>query len=370
MSVQINEIKDVKLQEIAKQVDNGDGALKKEEYSVFAQEASRQGFDSKSIHEALNMKEGGVKAWWHDVDKISTDGKDDGKISNVEKAGHFLNGLLAGIVKNVAKKPAESLASMALFAAGSYVAGAAISALTAGAVAAGPIGWAVGLGVGLCIGIPAIVKGFKQAKNAKTDGEVKSGMENAGTGAAVTLLSVLGFRDITKGLKVKTAKINRETRIVREVETPTKVKSAEVESVKVTNEFENTSPVKVEVKTQSEITTIKTSDVTRTIEVDNAVQLRIDALKQIDRYDYWNNSYNLWQTIKENPKLIEKMFSLEGKNGRIFKNGSDVVSFMRALGSKNPKKLLEVLDKPEMQQLLLMEETPCKAAVTYNRLIA
>ena len=80
MALEISSIQNAELQEIAKSVDkNNDGKLKRDEYSLFAKAAQGKGVDYEEINEALDMN--GFQRWWYDVDKISTDGNDDGKLS-------------------------------------------------------------------------------------------------------------------------------------------------------------------------------------------------------------------------------------------------------------------------------------------------
>ena len=89
MGVEIAKITDTRLNSIAKQADvNKDNKLSGDEYQIFAQEASKQGYDYKTIGDTLDMN--AFERWWFDVDKVSTDGKDDGKLSageKMEKAG-------------------------------------------------------------------------------------------------------------------------------------------------------------------------------------------------------------------------------------------------------------------------------------------
>ena len=202
MSVQISEIKDTRLQAIAQQVDDGDGVLKKKEYTLFAQEASKQGVDAKAIGDALDMN--GMQRWWYDVDKVSSDGKDDGKLSFGEGAKSFGKGLLGGLAKTIAKNPLESTISIGAFAGALAI---------IGAVASAPVAATVGVVAGVGFGAAALVKGIKQTKNAKTDGEAKMGLENAGTGASMVALSGLGIRSA----KAKAVEVRQKANLSKEV---------------------------------------------------------------------------------------------------------------------------------------------------------
>ena len=55
----------------------------------------------------------GFQRWWHDVDKISTDGKNDGHLSFGESAKSFLKGLGGGLIKGIIKNPIKSLVDLA-----------------------------------------------------------------------------------------------------------------------------------------------------------------------------------------------------------------------------------------------------------------
>ncbi len=144
-----------------------------------------------------------ISDWWSDRDKISTDGKDDGKISTGEKAEFLAKGFAGGIVKSIAKNPVESAVAIGGTAVVAY---GATSALAALGVAAGPIVAAGLVLVGLGFGAKAIYDGLKGAKEADNDGTAKAGYEEAGTGAAVVALSALGGRKMGKSKPTETAK--------------------------------------------------------------------------------------------------------------------------------------------------------------------
>jgi hypothetical protein len=183
MAVEISSIKNEKLQHIAQLADrNGDGKLKKEEYALFAQEAQAQGVNYESINEALDMN--GFQRWWHDVDKISTDGKNDGHLSFGESAKSFLKGLGGGLIKGIIKNPIKSLVG--------FAAVAGLSVLTGGAILPALAVAGVALGAGT-----AIVGAVKNAK-ADNDGDAKRGLETTGTGVATVILSMLGIKAANK----------------------------------------------------------------------------------------------------------------------------------------------------------------------------
>ena len=135
-NLEITSIQSAQLQTIAKNVDtNKDGRLNKEEFNLFAQEATKAGVDYKTISETLDLN--GFQRWIYDVDKVCTDGQDDGKLSFGEKLKSFGKGL-CGLVKAAIKKPIATAATVA--------AGVVIGALTGPVVVAG-IGLACGLGM-------------------------------------------------------------------------------------------------------------------------------------------------------------------------------------------------------------------------------
>ena len=98
MGLEIANIANASLNSIAKKADrDNDGKLSGEEYQFFAQEASNQGFDYKTIGDTLDMN--AFERWWFDVDKVSTDGKDDGNLSIGEKLEYGAKGLFGGMAK-------------------------------------------------------------------------------------------------------------------------------------------------------------------------------------------------------------------------------------------------------------------------------
>ena len=181
--INISQIQDAKLRTIAEQADqNKDGKLKGEEYQIFAQEASKQGVDYKTISDTLEMN--AFERWYFDVDKVSTDGKDDGHLSIGEKAESFGKGLVGGIFKGIAKHPIASALTIG--------AGIALTVATGGAAAP------LLIAAGAAFGTGAIVKGAINASKATTDGEAKAAWEGIGTGTAVVALSAAGVKSANK----------------------------------------------------------------------------------------------------------------------------------------------------------------------------
>lgn len=180
MAVEISSIKDVRLRELASnaKIDkNGDKKLSGEEYSFFAQKAIANGATYKQVSEALDMN--ALERWWFDVDKVSTDGKDDGKLSTGEAAESFGKGLL-NIVKVVINHPIATAATVGL--------GFAATALTGGAAL--PVIVALGAGTGAAM----IGKGVYNAATAKTDAEAKAAWEGIGNGTFAVVTSALGAK--------------------------------------------------------------------------------------------------------------------------------------------------------------------------------
>jgi len=181
MAVEISSIKDAKLREIAAnpEVDkNGDKKLSGEEYSVFAQKAMANGATYEQISEALDMN--AFERWWFDVDKVSTDGKDDGKLSAGEIAESSAKGFFGGIIKGMAKNPITTAVTIGLGAAATIATGGAALPLI------------IGLGAGasaLTIGVNA----YKYAK-ADNDTEAKMALEGIGTGTAGLALSATAVK--------------------------------------------------------------------------------------------------------------------------------------------------------------------------------
>lgn len=178
MAVEISSIKDVKLRELASNAEidkNGDKKLSGEEYSLFAQKAIANGATYKQVSEALDMN--AFERWWFDVDKVSTDGKDDGKLSTGEAAESFGKGLM-GIVKGVINHPIATAATVGL--------GLAATALTGGAAL--PVMVALGTATGAVM----IGKGAYDAATAKTDAEAKAAWESIGSGTFAFAASAIG----------------------------------------------------------------------------------------------------------------------------------------------------------------------------------
>lgn len=192
--LEIMSIQNEQLQTIAKNADiNNDGKLQKEEFNLFAQEATKAGIDYQTISETLDLN--GFQRWIHDVDKVCTDGQDDGKLSFGEKLESFGKGL-GGLVKAAIKKPIATAATVA--------AGVAIGAL------AGPV---VVAGVGLACGLGMLGVGAYKASKADNDGDAKRAWETIGTGAITTALSGVA---LSKTIK-PTQKVTTESSNLQEV---------------------------------------------------------------------------------------------------------------------------------------------------------
>lgn len=178
MGIEISTIKDAKLNNIAKQADkNKDNKLSGDEYQIFAQNATKAGVDYKTIGDTLQMN--AFERWWFDVDKVSTDGKDDGKLSVSESLESFGKGL-AGIVKGAVNHPIATAATIG--------AGAALTVLTGGAALPAMI--ALGAGAGAVM----VGKGAYGVATAKTDAEVKAAWEGIGNGTFAIGASALGAK--------------------------------------------------------------------------------------------------------------------------------------------------------------------------------
>ena len=178
MGIEISKISDAGLNNTAKQVDvNKDGKLSGNEYRIFAQEASKAGYDYKTIGETLDLN--AFQRWWHDVDKVSTDGKDDGKLTFGESMESFGKGL-AGMVKGAVKHPIAT----ALTVAG----GVGLTVLTGGAALPILVAAGAATGVGM-IGV-----GAYKAATADTDAEAKQAWETIGGGALAVAASALGAK--------------------------------------------------------------------------------------------------------------------------------------------------------------------------------
>lgn len=178
MSLEISTISSSYLREIAQHVDDGDDKLSGNEYKLFAQEASKQGVEYDAIKCYLGMN--AFEAWWYDVDKVSTDGKDDGKLSIGEIAESTVKGFFGNTIKSIVKHPVMSGITIA--------AGIGLIAATGGAAA--PV--LVALGATLGVGTIA-ANGVKVAK-AENDADAKAAWEGIGTGLFATATSVLGAK--------------------------------------------------------------------------------------------------------------------------------------------------------------------------------
>ena len=179
MGIEINSIKDTKLNSIAKLADiNRDNKLSGDEYQFFAQEASKQGYDYKTIGETLDMN--AFERWWFDVDKVSTDGKDDGKLSFGERMEYLGKGFFGEIAKEVVKHPIASAVGIAGAAGLVFLTGGAILPAM---VAAGTI-----------IGAGTVGYGTYLTATADNDKEAKEGMTKIGQGLVTLAASVFGAK--------------------------------------------------------------------------------------------------------------------------------------------------------------------------------
>lgn len=175
MAVEISSIKDAKLQQIATSVDaDRNKKLSGDEYSVFAQKAMAQGATYKQVSDALDMN--AFQRWWFDVDKVSTDGKDDGKLG----IGESLESLGKGVADLFIKTPAKHPIATAL----TIGAAAGLTFITGGAA----LPWIVGAGAVLATGDMGV--NIYNSATAKTDGEKKRALEGIGKDAAA--LAMMG----------------------------------------------------------------------------------------------------------------------------------------------------------------------------------
>lgn len=180
MAVEISMIKNAELQSLAKSVDkNNDGKLKRNEYFLFAKEAQAQGIDYKEIDKALDMNS--FQKWWYDVDKISTDGNDDGKLSFKEGAMSFVKGMIGGIPKAIITNPLISSLSIGL--------GALITKQTKGAILP-----TLSL-IGILTGVVMLSFGTYKTITSKTDGDAKRALETMGMGLTTASISSLTVKD-------------------------------------------------------------------------------------------------------------------------------------------------------------------------------
>ena len=177
-SVSIASIQHTKLQAIAQNSDiNKDNELKDDELFLFAKEATMAGFDYDTISKTLDLN--AAERWFYDVDKVCTDGKDDGTLTfgeGIQTLGKvFLKPLL-----NIAKNPVEA-----------FLYGAIATGIT---VATG--GAALPIIGGLVAGIGAVnaASGVYKAATAKNDSDAKFALENIGEGLSTVALSAFAFK--------------------------------------------------------------------------------------------------------------------------------------------------------------------------------
>ncbi len=114
--------------------------------------------------------------WLNDEDKVSTDGKDDGKIPFWDKAKSFGKGLM-GVVKAVVNHPIATAAVV--------VGGIVVTGLTGGAALP------IIVAAGAAVGAGQIGYGAYKASRAKTDGEAKAAWEGIGNGTFAVGTSAL-----------------------------------------------------------------------------------------------------------------------------------------------------------------------------------
>ena len=125
---------------------------------------------------------------------VTSDGKDDGKISFSEKMKNFGEGLVKPI-KTIFSSPKNMLITAA-----SIAGGAALIALTGGAAAP------VMVAAGLLGGSVQIGKGIYRQANAKTDNEAKLAWQDMGSGTFTIGVSAAGAKSSLKAAKVDGAK--------------------------------------------------------------------------------------------------------------------------------------------------------------------
>ena len=125
---------------------------------------------------------------------VTSDGKDDGKISFSEKMKNFGEGLVKPI-KTIFSSPKNMLITAA-----SIAGGAALIALTGGAAAP------VMVAAGLLGGSVQIGKGIYRQANAKTDNEAKLAWQDMGSGTFTIGISAAGAKSSLKAAKVDGAK--------------------------------------------------------------------------------------------------------------------------------------------------------------------
>ena len=118
--------------------------------------------------------------WWFDVDKVSTDGKDDGKLSFGERMEYLGKGFFGEIAKEVVKHPIASAVGIAGAAGLVFLTGGAILPAM---VAAGSI-----------IGAGTVGYGTYLTATAENDTEAKEGMTKIGQGLVTLVASAFGAK--------------------------------------------------------------------------------------------------------------------------------------------------------------------------------
>ena len=140
-------------------------------------------YDARTVTVVENTcpkrKKSSFSIWIHDLDKVCTDGKDDGRISFAEKMKSFGKGLL-GMVKGVVKHPIASLLTI-----GTCI---GLTALTGGAILP------LLIALGIISGAGMICVGAYNAARAKTDGAAKFAWETMGNGTFVFVSSAIGAK--------------------------------------------------------------------------------------------------------------------------------------------------------------------------------
>ena len=203
MGVEIAKITDTRLNSIAKQADaNKDNKLSGDEYQIFAQEASKQGYDYKTIGDTLDMN--AFERWWFDVDKVSTDGKDDGKLSFGERMEYLGKGFAGELVKQAAKHPIATAVTVA--------AGIGLTVITGGAALP------VMAAAGAAIGAGTIGYGTYMTATAENDTEAKEGMIKIGQGLFALGASAVSAKPALNAASkagVTSAKIAKDTNIAK-----------------------------------------------------------------------------------------------------------------------------------------------------------
>lgn len=121
--------------------------------------------------------------WLNNLDKVCTDGKDDGKISPLEKLKSFGKGL-AGIVKAAIKHPITTALTIG--------AGIGLNIITGGAVLP------IFVAAGIIAGCGMLGYGTYKAMTAQTDGQAKQAWETLGNGTFAVVTSAFGAKSAIK----------------------------------------------------------------------------------------------------------------------------------------------------------------------------